>query len=65
MKDLFSDTRSLKECVYALNIYIDKFEKLKYTKMQYSLKMLQDEMYEKINKIENLLKELKNDKKDS
>ena len=62
MKDLFSETRSLKECVNSLEMYEDKFASLRYNKMRYSLKFLKEDMLDKINQIENVLKELKNDK---
>ena len=62
MSDLFSETRSLKECINSLQMYEDKFASLRYNKMRYSLKFLKEDMLDKIEQIENVLKELKNDK---
>jgi len=65
MSDLFSETRSLKECVNSLEMYENKFASLRYNKMRYSLKFLKEDMLNKIEQIENILKELRNDKKDN
>jgi len=64
MNDLFSKTRTLKESVELLDLYIDKFKSLRYTKFQKNLKSLKDEMLEKIEQINKIIGEL-NDKRNS